>query len=152
MLRPLRQALVTEKTAVVNQIRGFLSERGIILPASVNRIRKELPLILEDAGRLTVMSRRLFRELDERLRELDKQIREKDKAVNGLCGQDELSGRIFKVPGIGPLTATIIASELGNGTGYASGRDYAASLSVVPKQHGSGGRQTLLGIYPKIPS
>ena len=147
MLHRLRQEKVAERTAVVNQIRGFLSERGIVLPKSVNKVRQELPFILEDAeNNLTSLSRELFAELYESLRTLDTDIKTQDRRIGRLCQQNALSRRFLEVPGIGPITATIIAADVGNGKGYDKGRDYAASLGVVPRQHSSGDKQVLLGI------
>jgi transposase len=147
MLHRLRQEKVAERTAVVNQIRGFLSERGIVLPKSVNKVRQELPFILEDAeNNLTSLSRELFAELYESLRALDEVIKTQDRRIGRLCQQNALSRRFLEVPGIGPITATMIAADVGNGKGYHKGRDYAASLGVVPRQHSSGDKQVLLGI------
>jgi transposase len=147
MLHRIRQSRVEERTAVVNQIRGFLMEYGLVLEPSINKVRKELPFVLEDAENgLTAMSRELFRALYERLVELDEDVREQDRRMQRLCAKNALSQRLLAVPGIGPITATLLASELGDGKAYASGRDYAASLGIVPRQHSSGGKQVYLGI------
>ena len=147
MVHRLRQSTVKERTAVVNQIRGFLSEWGIVLDQGVNKIRKQLPDILEDAENgLSVISRGLFAKQYEKLKELDKTITDYDTQIGQLCQQNTLSKRFLSVPGIGPLTATMVASDIGDGKGYAKGRDYAASLGIVPKQHSSGDKQVLLGI------
>ncbi len=132
---------------MVNQIRGLLSERGIIIPQGINRVREQLTLILEDAENdLTVLSREVFAEQYENLRGLDDEIKEQDRRISRLCNNNELSKRFLEVPGIGPMTASIIASDIGNGKGYPSSRDYAASLGVVPRQHSSGGKFVYLGI------
>ena len=147
MLHRLRQGTVEERTAVVNQIRGFLSEWGIVLPQGVNKVRKQLPEILEDAENgLSAISRGLFAKQYEKLKALDKTISDYDAQIGQLCMQNDLSQRFLDVPGIGPLTATMAASDIGDGKGYAKGRDYAASLGIVPKQHSSGDKQVLLGI------
>lgn len=147
MLHRLRQQRVAERTGLVNQIRGFLSERGITLPQGVNQVRRHLPLILEDAeNALSTLSRELFAEQYEQLKWLDDDIKAQDCRINRLCQQTTLSRRFLEVPGIGPLTATIMASEIGEGKGYAKSRDYAASLGLVPRQHSSGDKQVLLGI------
>jgi transposase len=147
MLHRLRQGTVEERTAVVNQIRGFLSEWGIVLPQGVNKVRKELPAILEDAENgLSAISRGLFAKQYEKIKALDKTITDYDVQIGQLCMQNTLSKRFLDVPGIGPLTATMAASDIGDGKGYAKGRDYAASLGIVPKQHSSGDKQVLLGI------
>lgn len=102
---------------------------------------------MEDADNtLTPLSRELFTEQYEQLKVLDDNIKAQDNRINRLCRQDALSRHFLDVPGIGPITATIMASDLGDGKGYAKSRDYAASLSVVPSQHSSGDRQVLLGI------
>ncbi len=125
----------------------MLSERGIIIPQGINRVREQLPLILEDAENdLTVLSREVFAEQYENLRALDDEIKEQDRRISRLCNNNELSKRFLEVPGIGPMTASIIASDIGNGKGYPSSRDYAASLGVVPRQHSSGGKFVYLGI------
>jgi transposase len=147
MLHRLRQQRIDQRTALVNQIRGLLSERGITLPQGINQVRKQLPLILEDAENgLTPLSRELFAEQYEQLKVLDDDIKARDKRINRLCQQNELSLRFLEVPGIGPIIATIMASDIGDGKGYTKSRDYAASLGVVPRQHSSGDKQVLLGI------
>ena len=147
LVHNIRQGLIGNRTALVNQIRGMLSERGIIIPQGINRVREQLPLILEDAENdLTVLSREVFAEQYENLRALDDEIKEQDRRISRLCNNNELSKRFLEVPGIGPMTASIIASDIGNGKGYPSSRDYAASLGVVPRQHSSGGKFVYLGI------
>jgi len=147
LVHNIRQGLVGNRTALVNQIRGLLSERGIIIPQGINRLREQLTLILEDAENdLTVLSREVFAEQYENLRGLDDEIKEQDRRISRLCNNNELSKRFLEVPGIGPMTASIIASDIGNGKGYPSSRDYAASLGVVPRQHSSGGKFVYLGI------
>ena len=147
LVHNIRQGLVGNRTALVNQIRGLLSERGIIIPQGINRVREQLTLILEDAENdLTVLSREVFAEQYENLRGLDDEIKEQDRRISRLCNNNELSKRFLEVPGIGPMTASIIASDIGNGKGYPSSRDYAASLGVVPRQHSSGGKFVYLGI------
>jgi transposase len=147
LVHNIRQELVETRTALVNQIRGLLSERGIVIPQGINHVRKELPLILEDAENgLTTLSRELFAELHEKLKALDTNIKEHDARISRLCTQNERSKRFLEVPGIGPIIATIVAADIGDGKNYASSRDYAASLGLVPKQHSSGGKQVYLGI------
>jgi len=147
MLHRLRQQRIDQRTALVNQVRGLLSERGITLPKGINQVRKQLPWILEDAENgLTSLSRELFAEQYEQLKALDGDIKAQDSRINRLCQQNALSRRFLEVPGIGPIIATIMASDIGDGKGYTKSRDYAASLGVVPRQHSSGDKQVLLGI------
>lgn len=147
LLHNQRQNLIEQRTALVNQIRGSLHERGIVIPQGINHVRKELPFILEDAENgLTTLARELFFQQKEQLDKLDGELKTLDTKVKYLCEQNERSQRFLDVPGIGSLTATIVAMDIGDGKNYRSSRDYAASLGLVPKQHSSGGKEILLGI------
>jgi len=148
LVHNIRKELVDKRTALVNQTRGLLSERGIIINKGITQIRQQLPLILEDAENgLTTLSRELFAEQYEKLKALDDEIKTQDQRINRLCNANELSKRFLAVPGVGPVTATIVAADIGDsGKGYESSRDYAASLGVVPRQHSSGDKQVYLGI------
>jgi transposase len=124
-----------------------LGERGIVIHKGINQVRKQLPLILEDAeNSLTPLGRELFAGQHEKLKQLDNEIKAQDQRISRLCSQNPLRGRFLEVPGIGPMMATIIASDLGDGKGYAGSRDYAASLGIVPKQHGSCDKPVYMGI------
>lgn len=113
----------------------------------VAQVRKRLPELLEDAeNALTVLSRAAFAEQYERLLEIDKEIQSDDEKISQLCQANELSRRFIDVLGVGPVTAAIVASDLGEGRHYDNGRHYSASLGIVPRQCGSGGKLVLLGI------
>jgi transposase len=147
LIHRLRQDAVKRRTALVNQIRGLLGERGIVIGQGVNQVRKRLPELLEDAeNALTTLSRVAFAEQYERLKALDKEITHYDQQIGQLCQTNELSKRLAEVPGVGPLTATLVAGDLGQNPHYAHARHYAASLGVVPRQCSSGGKSVLLGI------
>ena len=147
VLHRIRQSLVASRTALVNQIRGLLSEYGIVIGKGINQVRKSLPEILEDGENgLTASGRELFAERYDQLKELDRQIGEQDRRMERLAQQNELSRRLIEIPGIGPVTATAVAADIGEGKLYRNGRDYAASLGIVPRQHSSGGKSQLLGI------
>lgn len=147
MVHRVRQELVKRRTAQVNQIRGLLHEHGIAIAQGINQVRKRMPEILEDAeNELTVLARELFAEQYEQVRALDEQIGVYDRRIGQLHRNDQMSRRFGEVPGVGPMIATSVRADLGDGGSYRSGRDYAASLGVVPKQHSSGGKPILLGI------
>ncbi|NOU20589.1 MAG: IS110 family transposase [Methyloglobulus sp.] len=147
LLHRLRQEATKRRTVLVNQIRGLLSERGIVIAQGTNHVRKRLPELLEDAeNALTVLSRAAFSEQYEHLLALDKEIKRYDRQMNQLCHANALSQRLAEVPGIGPLTATIVAADLGEARHYANARHYSASLGIVPRQNSSGGKSALLGI------
>ncbi len=147
LIHKIRQGYVDKRTALVNQIRGLLSESGIVIHQGINQVRKELPFILEDAeNKLSPISRELFAEQYEELTKLDEKIKQQDQRITRLCANNETAKRFLDVPGVGPMTASMVAADIGEGKGYISSRDYAASLGVVPKQHSSGDKQVYLGI------
>ena len=147
LVHTIRKGLIGKRTALANQTRGLLSERGIIIPKSINQLRKQLPLILEDAeNNLTPLSREMFAEHYERLVILDDEIKSQDQRIRRLCQANELSKRFTEVRGVGALVATAVLFDIGDGKGYARSSDYAANLGVVPRQHSSGDKQVYLGI------
>jgi transposase len=148
LVHNIRKELVDQRTALVNQTRGLLGERGIVINQGITQIREQLPLIVEDAeNSLTDLSRELFAKQYEKLKTLDDEIKAQDQRINRLCNANDLSKRFLDVPGVGPLTATMVAADIGDGgKGYKSSRDYAASLGVVPRQHSSADKQHYLGI------
>jgi len=147
LIHSFRQELIKQKTAIINQIRGHLRERGITINLGVNAFMKAIPSILEnEKGLLSEFSIPLFREQYEHLKQITDAINIKDKAIDNLCHSNELSRRLHEVRGIGPKTATIVAADLGKSRVYANGRQYAASLGLVPRQHSTGGKSYLLGI------
>ena len=77
---------------------------------------------------------------------LDEEITTQDQRISRLCHANELSQRFTDVRGVGPLIATAVLFDIGEGKGYTKGSDYAASLGVVPRQHSSGDKQLYLGI------
>jgi transposase len=113
LIHSMRKELVDQRTALVNQTRGLLSERGIIINQGIAQVRQQLPLILEDAENgLTALSREMFAEQYDKIKALDDEIKTQDQRINRLCNANELSKRFLDVPGVGPLTATIVAAGI----------------------------------------
>lgn len=143
----IRSELVKQRTAKANQIRGLLSEYGIIIAQQIGKLRITLPEILEDAENgLTIQLRRLLRGLEEDLIQLDGRVHEMDKEIQRQGMENKAAQQLQQIPGIGPITATALVSAIGNGTQFRRGKDMAASLGLVPRQHSSGGKDRLLGI------
>ena len=142
-----RQRLVKARTAQANQIRGLLSEFGIVIPQGIQSISKRIPDILEDAENdLPGTMRRLLERLNDHLKELDRQVNELELQIKLWHKENEASQRLEAIPGVGPITASAIVATVGNATEFKNSRQLAAWLGLVPKQHSSGGKQTLLGI------
>lgn len=142
-----RQGFVKARTAQANQIRGLLSEFGIVIPQGIQWISKRMPDILEDAENdLPGTMRRLLERLNDHLKELDRQVNELELQIKLWHKENEASQRLEAIPGVGPITASAIVSTVGNATEFKDGRQLAAWLGLVPGQHASGGKQLLLGI------
>lgn len=106
-----------------------------------------MPLILEDAENgLLGMMRNLLNRLNEHFKILDHQVDELEMQVRQWHKENTLSRKLEAIPGIGPITASAIVATIGNATEFKNGRQLAAWLGLVPKQHSSGGKQNLSGI------
>jgi transposase len=146
-LHRVRSRLVSSRTQLANQIRGLLSEYGIVLPQHVSQLRRGLPSVLEDAtNELTAFSRRLFASLYDELLSLGEKIEAMDEQIWSVYQASEPCQRIAAVEGIGPLIATALVAALSDGKTFRNGRQFAAWLGLVPRQHSSGGKARLLGI------
>lgn len=146
-LHRVRERLVGNRTALANQIRGFLHEAGIVIPQRLLNLRKTLPLILsENDERLCAASKTLFAELLDELGILDKKIENIEIHLKQLAKANDTCGRLMRVPGVGLLTATAIIAHMGDAQQFKNGRQFAACLGLTPKEYSSGGKQKLLGI------
>ncbi len=111
------------------------------------QIAKRVPDILEDAENgLTGTMRHLLKRLNDHLKELGQQVEELELQIKLWHKENEASKKLEAIPGIGPITASVIVATVGNATEYKNGRQLATWLGLVPKQCSSGGKQLLLGI------
>ena len=146
-LHRARQGFVRSRTAVANQIRGLLVEYGVTLPQGISHVSRRLPEIIEDGENdLPSVFRGLLQRLGSHLRELHRQVHEMEEQINAWHQSNEDSQRLAKIPGIGPLTATALVASIGDAKNFHHGRELAAWLGLVPRQHSSGGKVLLLGI------
>ncbi|AIL13840.1 transposase (plasmid) [Candidatus Paracaedimonas acanthamoebae] len=146
-LHRYRQRLIQGRTALVNQIRGLLTEYGIVIPQGITSLRLRVPQILDDQeNELSGLSREIFNALYQELIIADQHIKDLDKRIMLLCKESAYCQRIMKIEGIGPLSASALISAIGDIHAFKNGRHLAAWLGLVPRQHSSGNRQALLGI------
>ena len=146
-LHRVRDRLVSRRTSVINQLRAFLLERGITFRQGRAYLRNRIPELLEDAEqRLTPRMRGLVDRLWQEWKTLEEQIEELSGEIDGIASQDAACQRLLDVPGVGPLVATALVASVGNGAAFTKGRDFAAWLGLVPRQHSTGGKAWLLGI------
>jgi transposase len=144
-LHRVRRRLIKARTALVNEIRGLLSEFGIIMPTKgVPACRRLLAGVMEDGENgLPGQMRELLYQLSEELMQQDAHISRLDMQIKEQCAQDERIKRLMAIEGIGPISASAIVSAIGDARQFKSGRDLAAWLGVVPNQHSSGGKDRL---------
>ncbi|ATJ83421.1 IS110 family transposase [Halomonas beimenensis] len=143
----IREALVGQRTAKANQIRGLVGEYGLVAPRGIAPLRRALPCWLEDAENgLSDDFRVLLAGLAEDLRYLDARITQLTQTIERHARQDPVAKRLLALHGVGPITASALAGALGDGQAFARGREFAASLGLTPRQHSTGGRPRLLGI------
>ncbi len=143
----MRSLVVARRTAQINQIRGLLLEYGIAVPKGRSKLLKRLPEILEDAENgLTDLFREELFGLYEELHHLGERIAHYDEKITQMARSDERAQRLQTIPGIGPMIATALLAAIGDSQAFNNGRELAAWLGLVPRQHSTGGKPTLLGI------
>jgi transposase len=146
-LHRVRDRLMARRTALINQIRAFLLERGIVFAKSPIRLKEAIPEVLENANEnLTPRMRNLVAMLWSEWKDLELQIVEMNDEVERIASSDAACLRLRQIPGIGPLVATAIVASIGNGAAFRKGREFAAWLGLLPKQHSTGGKARLYGI------
>jgi transposase len=143
----VRQGFVKARTAQANQIRGLLGEFGLVIPQGIYNVAKRVPEILEDASNeLPVPFRHLIDRLTQHLRELDRQVKEFEQEIIAWHRGSELSRKLEKIPGIGPLAASALVASIADARSFKNGRQVSAWLGLVPRQNSSGGKPMLLGM------
>lgn len=140
----IRQGWVKERTAQINQIRGLLSEFGIIVAQSRWSLQRELPRILEDAeNELPVIARALLADCYDHLRCLNQRIEESERCFDIVAEHSATVRQIMTIPGVGVQTATAIVASVGKAQSFGKARDFAAWLGLVPRQYSTGGKPRL---------
>jgi transposase len=143
----IRELLIQQRTALINQARGLLAERGIAIARSPSAFKKALPEILEEPrGELTSFCRTLLLVVLERFRSIEAQVAQADGWIESILKQSVLCQRIAAIPGIGAMTATAMVAAVGDAKSFKNGRHLAAWIGLVPRQNSSGGKSRLLGI------
>jgi transposase len=143
----VRSELIKQRTAKANQIRGLVGEYGLVAPLSIHALRASLPVWLEDAENgLSPRFRRLLSALAEDLRYLDRRVADQDEELAILAKELPPAKRLMTLKGVGPVIATALLASLGSGDGFMRGRDFAVTLGLTPKHHGTGGKERILGI------
>jgi transposase len=143
----VRDRLISRRTAVINQLRAFLLERGLVFAKTPAKLRAAMSDILENAeADLTPQMRNLIDLLWGEWKTVEQQIEVLSLELERISAADAGCTRIRQIPGIGPIVATAIVAAIGNGAAFHKGREFAAWLGLVPRQYSTGGKAKLLGI------
>jgi transposase len=139
--------MIRQRTALINQIRGFLNEYGVVVARGKEKLLAAMPDLLEDAENgLTPSSRALYQDMYEQWRQANEAINRIEKRLERQARGDEAAQRLMKMRGVAVKISTATIAHAGNGHGYKNGRHFSANLGLVPKEHSSGGQQKLGGI------
>jgi transposase len=146
----VRERLVSNRVSLSNQIRGLLLEYGIDITQGFSHLKKKIPELLEPNNeRLTAQMKEVLAECYEEFKSLSERIAAYEKRIDRISTQHESCRLLRSIPGVGPISALAIYASVGNGSQFKNGREMAAHIGLVPKQHSSGERQVLLGITKK---
>lgn len=146
-LHRVRDRLVAQRTRVICQMRAFCLEYGIAMHQGAGKFKANMPRVLEDEDNdLSAPMRQLLMSLFEDIRYLEQRIAEVSRQIEAAADADDTARRLMTVPGIGALTATGLLAAAGTGRQFKRARDMAAWLGLVPREHSTGGKTTLLGI------
>jgi transposase len=145
-LHRVRSRLVTARTALLNQLRAILLERGHVIPKGRRALEQTLAEIVASSDQISGRVCRLMEEMRDEWTALDRRIDALNRELLERARTDAAARRLITIPGIGALNATALVAAVGDATAFRRGRDLAAWLGLVPRQHTTGGKPKLLGI------
>jgi transposase len=146
-LHRVRERLINARTALVNEIRGLLNEDGIVLPQGMSKFRTSVVRQLEAAqAQLTPLSTAVFWHLYEEFRALENRVAYYNEKLQAMGQAHPQCQRLRAIPGVGPLTATALLAAVPDAAHFKNGRQLAAWLGLVPREHSTGGKPRLLGM------
>jgi transposase len=144
LLHRARQLLVRQRTMLSNALRGHLAELGIVSAKGRNGIGELLRIIADGAdNRIAAATRAILDVMARQYSAISAEIRSIDKSILAWHRSCEASRRLEEIPGIGPIVATALVAEVGDWREFSSGRNLAAWIGLVPKQHTTGGKDRL---------
>ena len=143
----IRERLVAQRTATINQARGLAREYGVDIAKTPKALLEELPLALGDAeNALSHVAREALDGLLAEIRHTSEQVADIMRRITALASLDPAHDRLLTIPGIGPTIAPALLASLGHAQHFKNARSCAAWAGLVPRQHGTGGKTQLGGI------
>jgi transposase len=144
MLHRARHLFIRQQTAVINSIRAYLAEFGVVAPVGRRGVEQLLEVVADPADRrLPEVARVCLAALGSQLRALKAQILEFDRRIIAWHRSNATSKRLDAIPGVGPALATALVASIADPRAFRSGRDFSAWVGLVPKQNSSGGKDKL---------
>ncbi|MET4177157.1 transposase [Bradyrhizobium sp. LA6.1] len=141
MLYRARHLFIRQQTAVINSIRAYLAEFGIVAPLGRRGVEQLLEVVADGADRrLPEVARTCLAALGSQLRALKAKILEFDRRIIAWHRSNATSKRLDAIPGVGPALATALVASIADPKAFRSGRDFSAWVGLVPKQNSSGGK------------
>lgn len=147
-LHRVRERLVGERTALINQLRAILLERGFVVAQGRRKLKEFLAAFMDDQNPegVTPRMRLLLADAVAQWADLDRRIGAFDEEFARDAKTDEDARRLATAPGVGALTASALIAAIGKAEAFERGRDFSAWLGLTPKQFTTGGKAKLLGI------
>jgi transposase len=146
-LHRVRDRLVGQRTALINQVRAILLERGLTFNKGRQGMTRLLPeLLAAGSDEVSPGMHELLKMLWDEWQDLDRRLSDCTRRIEAVMAQDEVCQKLATVPGIGPLTATALVAAVADGSMFRCARDLSAWLGLVPRQRSTGGKTKLLGI------
>jgi len=143
MLFRSRARLVRQRTELVNMLRAFLYEVGYVVPQGIHHLHRIAAIVDDPGNDLPELARVECQELLEQIAAMTGRIATSDRRIKALAEQADIARRLQTMPGVGPLTALAVEAFAPPMENFKCGRDFAAWLGLVPKQHSSGGKERL---------
>lgn len=141
-----RELAVKNRTAKVNQIRGLLAEYGVVISKGIKKLKGLEQVLTDNEDKLSAKALAVFKKLNEQLKAFESEVAEYDQQIKLAAEEDPRCQAILAIEGVGPITASAIVATIGDANFFKNGREVAAWLGLVPKQHSSGGKTRLSGI------
>ena len=143
MLFRSRERLVHQRTELANALRSHLYEFGCAFPQGIGHLKRVEALLDDPNCDLPDLVCDECRDLLDQISEMTARIETKTRQIKALGAETDTARRLQTMPGVGPLIALAVEAFAPDMTNFKRGRDFAAWLGLVPRQHSSGGKERL---------
>src|SRR6202162_428822 len=147
MMHRARDLLIRQRTMLVNALRGYLAEFGLIEAQGLHKVTRLIAIVMDETdGRVPDIARQVLKVIVNQIEDTQRRIAGLGTQVIAWHKSNPVSQRLANIPGIGPIIATAIAATVADPNIFRSGREFAAWLGLVPRQTSTGGKNRLGGI------